>query len=238
MDSEDNFNKITACVDEKYEKVVHEVCHVPRVMNLNDFYRIYEMEEKAINEKYDNVPRVAPTIDLFAEVFKKFDEYPANLQKLKKAPPMRERLNSTISKSSPTLNDSTSSTTSNHNENSLSLINLNKIDDVPTASETLSSFVKFQKQLKLLNVEIMQQDVDKEYSNKLKQLNIFAQQLEKLLPTEKVGKSALTTEEEDILEDLVNRMDDRSQLHTRTPGCFSTTKWFSQQYCTQVRKFS
>ncbi|KAI8120823.1 hypothetical protein FF38_02470 [Lucilia cuprina] len=210
MDSQENFDKITHAINETYENILHEVCHVPRVMNLTDFYGMYEREEKAIDEKYDNVPKVTPTIELFAEVFKKLDEYPANLQKPKKPPPMRERLNSTISKSSPTLNDSTGSSTSSQNkENSLSLFNLHKIEtDVPTASETLSSFVKFQKQLKLLNNEIIQQELDKEYAQKLKQLNVFAQQLEKILPTEKVGKCAISPEEESTLEDLANRMDD------------------------------
>ncbi|KAM7356746.1 mitotic spindle density 5 [Cochliomyia hominivorax] len=210
---EEIFNKITEAVNEKYVNVVHEVCHMPRVMNLDDFYKIYESEEKEIDEKYDSLARNPPTIELFAEAFKKFDEFPSNLQKPKKAPPMRERLNSTISRSSPTLNDSAGSTNNNHHkETSMSLLNLHKLPEVPTASETLSQFVKFQKQLKLLNAEISQKDIDKEYANKLKQLNIFAQQLEKLLPTEKVGKSALTPQEEDILEGLVNRMDDLNYI--------------------------
>lgn len=210
METEENFNKITSAINEKHESVVHEVCTMPGVMNLEDFYRIYEMDEKEKDEEYNNLPKVAPTIELFAEAFKKFEDFPSNLQKPKKAPPTRERLNSTISRSSPTLNDSTGSSSGNHKdkETSLSLLNLHKLPDVPTASETLSSFVKFQKQLKKLNSEILQKDMDQEYANKLKQLNVFAQQLEKLLPTEKVGKSALTPQEEDILEDLVKRMDD------------------------------
>lgn len=210
MECENDFDKITVAITagDKYENVVNDLCHVPNVTNLKEFYRIYELEEKAIDEKYNNQAKVAPTVELFAEAFKKFEDYPSNLQKPKRAP-IRERLNSNISKSSPTLNDSTgSSTASNHyKENSLSSLNLNK-PDIPSATETLSNFVKFQKQVKQLNSEIMQQDLEKEYANKLKQLNMFAQNLEKLLPTERVGKSALTSEEESIIEDLVNNIDD------------------------------
>lgn len=207
MDSS-NFDKITAAItgSKSYEDVVYDVCHTPKVTSLTEFLKMYEAEEKFIDEKYDGEPKVAPTIELFAEVFKKLDDFPANLQKLKKHAPIRERLNSNISKSSPTLNDSSSYV--GNKENSASLLNLNKFDDVPTASETLKTFIKFQKELKQLNAEISRQDVEEEYIAKLKQLAAFSQQLEKLLPTERVGRSALTEKEEVILEDVVNRMDD------------------------------
>ncbi|TMW51504.1 hypothetical protein DOY81_003409 [Sarcophaga bullata] len=206
---EDIFNKIAAAIGDESESIVQELCQVPRITELTDFYRLYELEEKAIDEKYNQQPKSTPSVETFAAAFKQFEEFPANIQRPKKAPLLRERLNSTISRSSSSLNDSIGNT----KESSSSLNNL-KDNEIPTASETLSSFNNFQKQLKLLNTELMQQDIEKDYASKLKQLSSFAQQLEKLMPTEKACKSAFTSAEETLLEDLVNRMEDMNFIRS------------------------
>lgn len=208
--AEDIFNKIAAAIGDESESIVQELCQVPRITELNDFYRLYELEEKAIDEKYNQEPKSTPSVETFAAAFKQFEEFPTNIQRPKKAPLLRERLNSTISRSSGSLNDSIGNT----KESCSSLNNPNKYNDVATASETLSSFNNFQKQLKLLNTELMQQDIEKDYASKLKQLNSFAQQLEKLMPTEKACESAFTPAEETLLEDLVNRMEDMNFIRS------------------------
>lgn len=212
--TDDIFNKLSTVIGEESETIVQGLCQVPRITDLNEFYLFYEQEEKSIDEKYDKQPKKAPTTEMFAEAFKQFEEFPHNLQRPKRAPPLRERLNSNISRSSSSLNDSISSVSiSAHKEISSSLHNL-KNDHVPTASETLNSFNKFQKQLKLLNTELEQDDNEKDYANKLKQLNSFALQLEKLMPTKKACESALTSSEEKMLEDLATGMDDMNFIHS------------------------
>lgn len=211
-----DFDKLGFAITEKYEGVVKSALDLSNIADFNDFYKVYHAEEKAVDEECVTPTKTTPKLKLFAEVFKLLDVHPPNLQKPKPkaAPAFRDRLNSTISRSSTSsLNDlspSASITNLNQKDTSCSSLNLvTKYEDVTTKpSDTYKNFVMFQKQLKQLKLEMEQQSVEKEYELKLKQLNNFSQQLEKLLPSEKVGHSALTPDEENILSTLVEKMDD------------------------------
>ncbi|XP_061391526.1 augmin complex subunit msd5 [Musca vetustissima] len=215
--SSSDFDKIDLALTEKYEAVVKTALEQSTITDLKDFYNVYHDEKKAIDEECVTPTKKTPKLENFAEVFKLLDVHPPNLQKSKpKAPPMRERANSTISRSSTSsLNDLSSS--SSQKDSSTSSLNLvTKYEEPPTIkpSDTYKNYITFQKQLKQVQLELEQQSVEKGYETKLKQLGHFSQQLEKLLPSDKVGQAALTLEEEKILSELVEKMDDLNFIRT------------------------
>lgn len=214
--SASDFDRIESALNEKYESVVKTALEQSNITDLKDFYKVYYDEKKAIDEECVTPTKKTPKLENFAEVFKLLDVHPPNLQKTKpKVPPMRERANSTISRSSTSsLNDLSSSLS--QKDSSTSSLNLATKYEEPTVkpSDTYKNFIMFQKQLKQVQQELEQQSVEKGYEVKLKQLGHFSQQLEKLLPSDKVGQPALTPEEEKILSELVEKMDDLNFIRT------------------------
>uniref|UniRef100_A0A1I8PT55 Uncharacterized protein n=1 Tax=Stomoxys calcitrans TaxID=35570 RepID=A0A1I8PT55_STOCA len=222
-----DFDKIESAITKKYEDGVKSALEPMNITELKDFYKFYQEEEKAIDDEEVGPVKNTPSLEMFAEIFKLLDNHPSNLQKPKPKAALitRDRMNSTISRSSTSsLNDlctSASNSSLNQKDASNSSLNMAKFEEnFIKPSETYSNFCKFQKQLKQITLEIEDQSIEKDYMAKLKQLNNFSQQLEKLLPKEKVGQSALTTEEENILGALVNKMDDLNCIRDNQ-GIFS-----------------
>ncbi|XP_073838361.1 mitotic spindle density 5 [Musca autumnalis] len=205
-----DFDKIESVLSEKYETVVKTALEQSTITDLKDFCKVYNDEKKAIDEQCVTPTKKTPKLESFSEVFKLLDVHPPNLQKTKpKPPPVRERANSTISRSSTSsLNDL--SVSSYQKDSSTSSLNLATKFEEPTikASDTYKNFVAFQKQLKHIQQELDQQTLEKGYEAKLRQMAHFSQQLEKLLPSDKVGQPALTSQEEATLRELVDKIDD------------------------------
>ncbi|XP_075163423.1 mitotic spindle density 5 [Haematobia irritans] len=210
-----DFDKIESAMADKYVDGIKSTLETMNITEHKDFYIAYQKEDQLSGEE-SSATKTPPNLEVFAEVFKLLDVYPTNVPKPKQktTPVLKDRMNSTISKSAASsLNDlcSNSSNSSIHQkESSNSSMNFsNKFEDFTAKpSDTYKNFLKFQMQLKQITSELADRRIEKEYEGKLKQLYNFSQQLEKLLPREKVGHSALTPHEDSALAQLVNKVDD------------------------------
>ncbi|KAH8255251.1 hypothetical protein KR038_007532 [Drosophila bunnanda] len=119
----------------------------------------------------------------YAELFKTLEEYPANLQKIPKKRGELQRANSTLLRGTEasTATQADQSTAINTSNISLSMT---RLEEQPSAVEVYKDFRAFQRKLEKIYEEIAALDTTESiYKKKLVQLNGFAQQLEKLMPT-------------------------------------------------------
>lgn len=178
-----NFDEIANAITsnfEEHKKIIDQCCVKSSIIPLSEYYDALQKEYKSILSC--TTPRKDKPDPLeYIDLFKAFDEYPANLPKPKKQP---TRDNCRSLKSSKTNTSSTS-------------INCSKInEDLPSAAMICHEFTKFTDKLSKFQKELADQESSSEYSEKLESINTFARDLDKHSLSEEVENDAFTEDEE------------------------------------------
>lgn len=125
-------------------------------------------------------PKDLGSVAEYAELFKTLEEYPANLQKMPKKRGELQRANSTLLRGAEA---STADQSAAINTSNISL-SMTRLEEQPSAVEVYKEFRAFQRKLEKIYDETAALDTTESiYKQKLVQLQGFAQQLEKLMPT-------------------------------------------------------
>ncbi|EDV39497.1 uncharacterized protein Dana_GF10063 [Drosophila ananassae] len=181
METKLDFGKISSRLYGNYShlaKTLKERCVVKTVMKPPAFFdsleRMMDEEAKVVTPSKD-----LGSVPDYVELFKTLDEYPANLQKIQPKRRELQRANSTLLRSVDTLADQSSAL----NSSNISL-SMTRLEEHRSAVEVYSDFKAFQRKLAKIYDEAAALDkTESIYKDKLAQLHGFAQQLEKLLPT-------------------------------------------------------
>uniref|UniRef100_A0A6P4FF05 Uncharacterized protein LOC108048139 n=1 Tax=Drosophila rhopaloa TaxID=1041015 RepID=A0A6P4FF05_DRORH len=212
MEANVDFSRISSKLYKKYPqhvKNLKDVCVSKTVMKPGEFFDSLQqmMEEEAAT--------TTPSKDLssvaeYAELFKTLEEYPANLQKVPKKREL-QRTNSTILRG-PDESVATAINTSNVS------LSLTRLEEQRSAVDVYNDFKAFQRKLAKIYDEATALDTTESiYKQKLVQLHGFAQQLEKLMPTD--GESppdAFTLEQQRTLQTIAANMEQLNYLRSNS----------------------
>ncbi|XP_055904073.1 augmin complex subunit msd5 [Eupeodes corollae] len=178
---------------DEHKKVIHKCCITSSIIPLSEYYEALQKEYKTI-ENCTTPRKDKPNPLEYIDLFKSFEEYPANLPKPKKQT-ARENARLHLTIKSKTNSSSTS-------------INSSKIvDDQPSAAVICNEFSKFTEKLANFKKELAIQSSSKEYNEKLGQINTFARELDKLSQADEIGNDAFTEEEEAKIRQISENME-------------------------------
>ncbi|XP_017958140.1 augmin complex subunit msd5 [Drosophila navojoa] len=213
MDENFNFSVFSSKCNEYVQQHpinLKELCITKSVIKTNDFFKSVEAEEAEMAPALSN--KELGTMDEYAELFKVFDTYPTNLQRLPKKRDL-QRTNSAILKGNDTILDQTAINSSN-----VSLAPIcNRLDDQPSAAKVYSDYKKFQQKLRQAYNEAA--SLEKEQTKwlaKIAQLEMFVQQLAKLMPCEREAPDAFTAEEQSKLATIAENMMELNYLRANS----------------------
>lgn len=178
------------------------------IISLDKFYETFNSQ---VHEKAARLPafeHVSSTED-FAAIFKSFEYYPENI-KPKKVAKELSRVNSTILSNCTATSSISENVTLPVEQPSCSaqtLLTNVGLENPESAKTILKKYEQFKFNLvKLLERAERQVTLATEYATMLQQINVFAQQLEKLLPSHGMEKRAFNSEEQLKLEMIVADM--------------------------------
>ncbi|XP_067612732.1 augmin complex subunit msd5 [Eurosta solidaginis] len=202
-----NFEEISKNIYKNYkehERRIKENWVKTSVISMSDLYDGYQQEIKEINSEI-TPSKDNPTVADFADIFKAFDEYPANLQKPKRqTTTQQQRMNCTMARDITLMTNSREQSPC-----STSLQNMiRSAAELPTATEIYNDFRKFQQKFAQFLSETQEQEGTKAYEKRLDQLCAFGKQLEKLRPTSKNVVAAFTDEEEKKLQSILINLEE------------------------------
>lgn len=213
MDENFNFTVFSAKCN-KYIKEnpinLRELCITKSVIKTNDFLKGVEAEEAEMAPAMSN--KELGTMDEYAELFKVFETYPTNLQRLPKKRDL-QRTNSAIIKGTDAIQDQTAINSSSVTP----ALSCSRVDEQQSASKVFNDYKKFQQKLRQAYNEAA--SLEKEQSKwlaKIAQLEMFVQQLAKLMPREREVPNALTPEEQSKLAAIAENMKELNYLRANS----------------------
>ncbi|XP_034658472.1 augmin complex subunit msd5 [Drosophila subobscura] len=180
----------------KHVKCLKDLCVTKSVMKPKVFF---DSLPKMLEEEASTT---TPTKDLgtvaeYAELFKVLDEYPSNLQKN----PKKRELQRSATLDQLELCES-----------------MKRLEEQRSAVEVYNEFKGFQKKLAKAYDEAAElEKAESVYAKKLAQLQTFAQQIEKLMPTEgEAPPDAFTADEEQKLLEIAKNMEELNYLRSNS----------------------
>ncbi|XP_037959673.1 uncharacterized protein LOC119689013 [Teleopsis dalmanni] len=184
---EPDFSKLSSFICghlDEHEGNITKLSMQANVVSVTEFYKGYDCEMKKLESQFISEKRKL-NFQAFAEIYKSFDEYPANLQK-----PETQFLK--------TANEQ-NTTSENINEDAPI-----KDDDImmsveyTSTTKALNDFRKFRQKLQLLD-ELEMQEINSEYASKMCELQSFVAEMEDVLPIDLSTTLAFSSDEEDKL---------------------------------------
>ncbi|XP_034111458.1 augmin complex subunit msd5 [Drosophila albomicans] len=207
-DAEFDFNEFTTKFHKHFKQSdinLKELCITRSVMKMGDAFKSLQQQMQ------EEVAQTTPTKQLssvaeYAELFKVLDTYPSNLQRATTTQKKREmqRSNSSTLK----VNDTQDQSSINNSTAASTTLNNTRPEDERKAAEVYADFKKFQHKLRAVYEEAAAlKQAQTAHMNSIAQLQQFAQQLEKLLPScEREATDAFTASEEASLEAIAENL--------------------------------
>ncbi|KAH8408437.1 hypothetical protein KR215_005591 [Drosophila sulfurigaster] len=207
-DAEFDFNEFTTKFHKHFKQSdinLKELCITRSVMKMGDAFK--SLQQQMQEEAAQTTPtKQLSSVAEYAEFFKVLDTYPSNLQR---ATTQKKRELQRSNSSTLRINDTQDQSSINNNSTAASTtLNNTRPEDERKAAEVYADFKKFQQKLRAVYEEAAAlKQAQTAHMNSIAQLQQFAQQLEKLLPScEREAADAFTASEEASLEAIAENL--------------------------------
>ncbi|EDW69374.1 augmin complex subunit msd5 [Drosophila virilis] len=214
MDANFDYSAFTVKCNEYFDQHpinLRELCVTKSVIRANDFFK--SLEENIEAETTPTSPgKVLGTVEEYAELFKVFETYPSNLQR---QPKKRElhRAGSVIIKGTDAMQDQSAINTSS----ACLALSMSRMEQESSAAQVYKDYKNFQQKLRqVFNEASALEGEQSVYLDKIAQLEIFAQQLEKLMPSQREAPDAFTAEEASKLNAIAENMKQLNYLRSHS----------------------